>query len=76
MNRAALALVSAIFAPLLCQAASPFAGRWDFTVPGTNSNSSYWLGVTEKNGALEVSASGGNVVQEKDFKAGGFAPSA
>jgi hypothetical protein len=73
MNRAAIALVSAIFAPLLCSAASPFAGRWDFTVPGANSNSSYWLGVTEKNGALDVwfQPSGGNVIQMKDFKADG-----
>ena len=73
MNRAAIALVSAIFAPLLCAAASPFAGRWDFTVPGANSTSAYWLGVTEKNGALDVwyQPSGGNVLQMKDFKADG-----
>ena len=73
MNRAAIALVSAIFAPLLCHAASPFAGRWDFTVPGANSNSSYWLGVTDKNGTLDVwfQPSGGNVIQMKDFKAEG-----
>jgi hypothetical protein len=73
MNRAAIALVSAIFAPLLCHGASPLAGRWDFTVPGANSNSSYWLGVTEKNGALDVwfQPSGGNVIQMKDFKAEG-----
>src|SRR6201999_3387230 len=54
---------------------SPFVGRWDFTVPNASgtSNSSYWLGVTEKSGALDVwfQPSGGNVVQEKDFKANG-----
>jgi len=77
MNRAAIAVVSAIFAPLLCpllcQAASPFAGRWDFTVPGANSNSSYWIGVTDKNGTLDVwfQPSGGNVIQMKDFQATG-----
>jgi hypothetical protein len=73
MNRAAIALVSSIFAPLLCQAASPFAGRWDFTVPGANSNSSYWLGVTDTNGTLDVwfQPSGGNVLQMKDFQATG-----
>ncbi len=73
MNRATLALVSAIFAPLLCHGASPFAGRWDFTVPGANSNSSYWLGVTDAGGKLDVwfQPSGGNVVQVKDFKAEG-----
>src|SRR5450432_2879951 len=73
MNRAAIALVSAIFAPLFCHAASPLAGRWDFTVPGATSNSAYWLGVTEKDGALDVwyQPSGGNVLQMKDFKAEG-----
>jgi len=73
MNRAAIALVSAIFAPLLCHAASPFAGRWDFTVVGPTSNSSYWLGVTDKNGTLDVwfQPAGGNVIQMKDFQATG-----
>jgi hypothetical protein len=73
MNRTSVALVCAIFAPLLCQAASPFAGRWDFTVAGPNSNSAYWLGVTDNNGTLDVwfQPSGGNVIQMKDFKATG-----
>lgn len=74
MNRAAIAFVTAVFAPVLCLAASPFAGRWDFTVPGDNgNNSSYWLGVTEKGGALDVwfQPSGGNVSQKKNFKAEG-----
>ena len=75
MNRATIALVSAIFVPLLCHAASPFAGRWDFTVPNAagTSNSSYWLGVTDKGGTLDVwfQPSGGNVLQMKDFKAEG-----
>lgn len=74
MNRAAIALVSAIFAPLLCLAASPFAGRWDFTVPNANgSNSAYWLGVTDNAGTLDVwfQPSGGNVLRMKDFKATG-----
>ena len=73
MNRAATALVAAIFAPLLCLAASPFAGRWDFTVTGANSTSAYWLGITEKAGALDVwyQPSGGNVLQMKNFKADG-----
>ena len=73
MNRAAIALVSAIFAPLFCHAASPFAGRWDFTVVGPTSSSAYWLGVTDKNGTPDVwfQPSGGNVVQIKDFQATG-----
>lgn len=73
MNRPAFAIAAAIFAPLFCSAASPFAGRWDFTVPGATSNASYWLGITEKGGALDVwfQPSGGNVIQMKDFKAEG-----
>jgi hypothetical protein len=75
MKRAAIVLVSAIFVPLLCSAASPFAGRWDFTVPNAagTANSAYWLGITDKNGALDVwyQPSGGNVIQMKDFKADG-----
>ena len=73
MNRAVIALVSAIFAPLACLAANPFAGRWDFTVPGATSNNSYWLGVTDTNGKLDVwfQPSGGNVIQIKDFQATG-----
>src|SRR6185437_2678593 len=73
MNRVSVALLAAIAAPLFCNAASPLVGRWDFTVPNASgtSNSSYWLGVTGKNGALDVwfQPSGGNVVQVKDFKA-------
>jgi hypothetical protein len=66
-------MASAIFLPLVAQAASPFVGRWDFTVPGATSNSSYWLGVTDKGGTLDVwfQPSGGNVSQMKDFKAEG-----
>jgi hypothetical protein len=74
MNRAAAALISAIFAPVLCLAASPFAGRWDFTVPTSNgNNNAYWLGITEKAGGLEVwfQPSGGHVIQIKDFKTEG-----
>jgi hypothetical protein len=71
MNRAAAILVPALLAPVLCLAASPFAGRWDFTVPTRNgNNNAYWLGVSEKGGALDVwfQPSGGNVIQIKNFK--------
>jgi hypothetical protein len=74
MNRAAFALVAAIFAPLLSHAAaSPFAGRWDFTVAGPKSNSSYWLGVTDNSGKLDVwfQPAGGHVLQMKDFTVAG-----
>jgi hypothetical protein len=69
MKRAAAILVPALLA--LCLAANPFVGRWDFTVPTRNgNNNAYWLGVTEKGGALDVwfQPSGGNVIQIKNFK--------
>jgi hypothetical protein len=61
--------------PLAAQAPkpSPFVGRWDFnlSVPDSPSRGAVWLGVTEKNGGLEVwyQPTGGNVYQVKDFKA-------
>lgn len=47
---------------------SPFLGRWDFNL---TLSGAVWLGVTEKNGALDVwfQPTGGNVHQVKDFKA-------
>jgi hypothetical protein len=49
---------------------SPFVGRWDFnTAPGRAN----WLGVTEKDGTLEIwfQPTGGNVRQIKAFKLDG-----
>jgi hypothetical protein len=73
MNRAAVALVAAFFAPLLAFSASPFAGKWGFTVTGPTSTSAYWLGITDNSGSLDVwyQPSGGNVLKMKDFKAEG-----
>jgi hypothetical protein len=47
----------------LLQAASPFAGRWDFNVSAPNGVGANWLGVTEKGNGLEVwfQPTGGNV---------------
>jgi hypothetical protein len=52
------------------KAPSPFTGHWDFNTGPQRAN---WLGVTEKDGALEVwfQPTGGNVRQIKDFKADG-----
>lgn len=49
---------------------SPFVGRWDFNTRPGQAN---WLGVTEKDGALEIwfQPTGGNVRQMKDFKLDG-----
>src|SRR5204863_7147083 len=52
---------------------SPFIGRWDFdlnTNTGTHAN---WLGITEKNGNLELwfQPTGGHVHPVKDFHVDG-----
>src|SRR5580704_2453257 len=57
------------------QKPSPLVGHWDFnlTVPDGPSRGATWLGIAEKNGALEVwyQPTGGNVYQVKDVKANG-----
>jgi len=51
-------------------APSPFVGRWDFNTRPGQAN---WLGVTEKNGTLEIlfQPTGGNVRPIKEFKVAG-----
>jgi hypothetical protein len=71
---AALILGAALLIPgLPLQGASPLAGRWNITVATARGTLVDWLGVTEKNGALEVwyQPPGGNVYQVKNFKADG-----
>lgn len=55
------------------QGVSPLIGRWDFTISRGNVTQACWLGVTEKDGTLEVwyQPTGGHVYQVKDFKAEG-----
>ncbi len=50
-------------------ASNPFVGRWDFTITRGSNTYACWLGVTQKNGSLEIwyQPSGGNVYQVKDF---------
>ena len=50
------------------QGGNPFLGRWDFNMPGANRAT--WIGVSEKNGKLEVwyQPTGGNVFEVKKFK--------
>ncbi len=52
---------------------NPFVGRWDFTITRGEVMRACWLGVTEKDGALEVwyQPTGGHFYQVKDFKAEG-----
>ncbi len=64
-------LASALLLPGLVQGNdNPFVGRWDFDMATPNGTRACWLGVAEKNGALEVwfQPTGGNVYQVKDFK--------
>ncbi len=64
-------LVAAAAATL--HAASPFAGRWNFTVNTPNGTRASWLGITEKNGTLEVwyQPTGGNVYRIEELKPDG-----
>lgn len=73
---AATLLVSSTLLPLAFSQTkqSLLAGRWGFnlTTPKGEKQAA-WLGITDKNGALEVwyQPTGGNVVQIKEFKADG-----
>ncbi len=52
---------------------SPFVGRWDFNITAANGTRACWLGITEKDGKLDVwfQPTGGNVYQVKDVKTDG-----
>src|SRR5438105_4485198 len=52
---------------------SPFLGRWDFDIHTATGVGANWLGITEKNNALEVwfQPTGGHVYQVKDFHVDG-----
>ena len=69
-----LILASALAIPALPQQnSSPFLGRWDFDVNTHNGPGANWLGITEKNGNLEVwfQPTGGHVHQVNDFHVDG-----
>jgi hypothetical protein len=70
MLRIALALLSGVS----LFAASPFAGRWNFTLTSPNgATRASWLSITENNGGLQVwyQPTGGNVYQLEDVKVDG-----
>jgi hypothetical protein len=48
---------------------NPFVGRWDFNMTSANGTRATWLGITEKNGKLEIwfQPTGGNDYEVKDF---------
>ena len=63
-------LLSSASIPAFSQTSNPFLGRWDFTNTRPGGVGANWLGVTGKNGNLEVwfQPTGGHVYQVKDFK--------
>jgi len=67
-----LAIATGCLTALAQQQGNPFLGRWDFNVK-TGDVGASWIGVTEKDGKLEVwyQPTGGNVFQVKDFKVAG-----
>lgn len=62
-------LLALCFVTAISAAENPFLGRWNFNLPIRAS----WLGITEKNGALEVwyQPAGGNVYQLKEVRQDG-----
>src|SRR5580693_2879309 len=52
---------------------NPFIGHWDFNITTGNTTRASWLGVSQKNGKLEIwyQPTGGNVYEVKDFKLDG-----
>jgi len=66
-------MVCSFAARVPAQKASPLVGRWNFNLPSPGGNRAAWLGITEKDGKLDVwyQPTGGNVYQFTDFKAEG-----
>lgn len=71
--RIGLVLCSALLAPVCAQGKSPFEGRWNFNITTPRGTGASWLGITEKQGVLEVmyQPTGGNVFRLKDVKVEG-----
>lgn len=79
MHRPVIFLTLASLCAIPCVAAqggsSPFVGRWDFNHTSADGaiTGATWLGITEKDGKLDVwyQPTGGNVYQVKKFKVQG-----
>src|SRR5579871_2628804 len=71
MHKLAFVLLAPAF--LAIAQTNPFVGRWDFNITSGNTTRATWLGVTEKDGKLDIwfQPTGGNVYQVKDFKLDG-----
>lgn len=68
-----LLLGSMLLLPAFAQKKNPLVGRWDFNLTTPGGTRATWLGITEKDGKLDVwyQPTGGNVYQLKDVKADG-----
>jgi hypothetical protein len=68
-----LAAFCAFLALASAQTKSPLVGRWDFNIATANGTRACWLGITEKDGKLDVwfQPTGGNVYEVKDVKSEG-----
>ncbi len=67
---AGLILAGALVTPAFpANNGGPFLGRWDFDITTPTGMRANWLGITDKNGKLEVwfQPTGGHVYQVKDF---------
>ena len=69
----AMAVAFGGWVALAQQATNPFLGWWDFNITTTGGNGASWIGVSEKNGKLEVwyQPTGGNVFEVKNFNIAG-----
>jgi hypothetical protein len=60
----------AMLLPILSAADNPFVGRWNFNISAPRRSGAAWLGVSDKNGQLQVwyQDTTGNVTQIRNFK--------
>jgi hypothetical protein len=72
-NSSMLRFATLLFLVATLQAASPFAGKWNFNISTPTGNRASWLGITEKAGTFEIfyQPTGGHVVRVEDVKLDG-----
>lgn len=71
LNLVAVALCCSFANLALAQSgANPFVGNWDFDLNTPHGEQASWLGITEKDGGLDIwyQPTGGHVFQVKDYK--------
>jgi len=72
MHRFTSGLIAILILLVPALAESPFVGRWDFNITTPAGSRANWLGVTEKEGKVEVwfQPTGGNLYEVKGFQSG------